>query len=293
MCAGIRHITKCILHPQKIQQTMTRTTLGSEMACSQVQFSRSWAPSASPGVSCFFINIFAILGGFGDMILVYLPWMVPANCSIDQPWEAHLAYSLVLVMAAPLLGVNGAMTTSTKAPEIPVIQVGGAPGRLYSYFTTILGAADQYLDNNTAAMARACQFPLWPAMLAAYLVSLVLQALGASMMVWYYSNTGVGKALLMVFVTISGVNPDGFARHPDSIAAGKSLAITRFLTESIPQAVLQIMFAIHKSKSQTGLLMVCMSVIFSLLMAGKSCVAAIGPRKEARDANRFDRVVAT
>jgi len=264
-------MTPTTAHPQKIQQTMTRTTIGSEMACSQVQFSRSWAPSASPGVSCFFINIFAILGGFGDMILVYLPWMVPANCSIGQPWEAHLAYSLVLVMAAPMLGFS----MSDAAPEIPVIHVGGAPGRLYYYCTTVLGAADQYLDNNTAAMARACQFPLWPAMLAAYLVSLVLQALGASMTGWYYNNDGF-QALFIALITVSGVNPDGLARDGDdgSIAAGKSLAMTRFLTESIPQAVLQVMFAIHKSKSETGLLMVCTSVTFSLLMAGKSCFAA-------------------
>merc|ERR1712224_935810 len=107
---------------------------------------------------------------------------------MGTPWPLQIGYACSLVLAAPGLTCLADETGWERARDKVTAPIIGSCLRkcssffeqksalLYIYVTTILSAADQMLDNNTAALAKACDYDRWSWMVAAYALSILLQA---------------------------------------------------------------------------------------------------------------------
>jgi len=161
---------------------------------------------------------------------------------------------------------------------------------MYTYGTTVMAAADQYLDNATATVAKRCGYEMWPHMVMCYFASICIQAVLPCLM-WVYWNCGRGLDLpgasyaFIGLLVLAGINSEAasvsFQResHEDSwrdpmLVTLAALAISRFFTECLPQAWFAIDFA-SSHKGEASAYMAYVSSGFSLAVAGYSCITAV------------------
>lgn len=210
--------------------------------------------SEAASVAAFCLVGFALLA---NSVATYLPWMFPTDCDSGAPWVQHLLYVLILMCTCPVLSVPDEDWSSEW--KVPCGGWTGNPAIFYTWFVGVLVAADQYLDNNTAALAKACgEQDLWSAMVAIYVLSLLAQWVAFA----FFSRDASGS-----FVTVvCGINTEAWviATCSSDRNAHAALMTTRFLTESIPQAVMALVLAHRKDDS---LVIVYVSVGSSILFA--------------------------
>merc|ERR1712224_852395 len=105
----------------------------------------------------------------------YLPWMMSSlmDCETGASGLQHVVWMAVFVCTCPFTSFTAFGWDSDEA-KVPCFNWTVRSAVLYFWFSTLLQSSDQYMDNNVAAMAKACgAHGLWQAMLAVYVGSLL------------------------------------------------------------------------------------------------------------------------
>jgi len=205
------------------------------------------------------------------------------DCETGASWGQHVLWMFFFMYTAPVTAGTG---DQDDAPiKVPICGWTGNSAIVYAWFSTILQSSDQYMDNNTAAMARACgAHGLWQAMLGFYVASLFLQVCTA-----LFSPAGdqhmMDMRISSAFAILAGANVEVMFREGNAgcswmvgelgdaereqrndylTRTGAWVNIARMLTESIPEAVFAIYFANSRGLTGTALANVYFSVALSV-----------------------------
>jgi len=229
-----------------------------------------------------------------QVIIVYLPWVAHAvgdgSCADGGPWWQHLTYTIFLAMSTPTLSGMVFVDKGEEGKDVYTFQrlscvcsagLADYASLIYVYSVTVLATADQYLDVNTAVLAKSCGYDWWPAMISCYALSLVMQAMGVLVVYCCFSpdaeKTPQPGGILAVG-TLAGINPEIMGRVDDdkglalAMAAGSFL---RFLTECLPQIGFAFDFAKHQDLPDSDLIQVYGSITLSFVIGANSFVSSI------------------